>query len=733
MPADMTEEEKKKSGTAWGPEQEDAAKELALKNWKKNGLIPYEKHLARAQELVKEKQALTTVDNKNYQYGGTANGAEEAANRYRAWAEGAQNRQGEQIDYSQANQYAGMMGERAQGKSLMATMMADRQMGQMAAEQTSQAASARGPAALALAQQQAANNTAQGSGVISNMAQINAAQEKSAAEQAAFGAYAGMAQNQAAMNDAQRGRNDNAMLGMTGFETGVRQTQLSADMGFQGQKNATGMAYAQLEAQRKAAEDAKNAGRDAAAFQAAATVGAGAAGMMAGGPAGAAMATSAVPKKPPGGTASDERAKVPVTWGDTIAPGNSVAPSTWGGGPGTAAVDLDVDNHAAIARQALDDQAMREAGPGPSAFGGIEVLQRRDAEDVAMGKAYERNGFKPTKDQSLMRSVIERRLKNEGVGEDGNPAPSDAAKVAPKAQEEKGSKLGNLAAALGKGFITANSRQPAAIPQFIQPMHAPQIPQFQRMTSDAHAKQQAFLDGMNHADKMQQTGEVPTAPSYMPNTPSRGNGVREMVTHEKRTAPGKTASIPMQSDTDPMADANRSMRAEPYAYKPEFAAAEGQAPGEVNVGPMAQNMAQSPAAATAVKTDPNTGKLVLDTSKFTKVIAGGVASLQRQQDETKQALSLMAQRMMGKKHRGAEAPEGRGGFDEESLGPSGAGNRDLPDYNFQKTGSPLDVATALETDPNAISPETEAHMRRNGLWTAKTDELLRTRGLRGAR
>jgi hypothetical protein len=37
----------------------------------------------------------------------------------------------------------------------------------------------------------------------------------------------------------------------------------------------------------------------------------------------------------------------------------------------------------------------------------------------------------------------------------------------------------------------------------------------QIMTSDVHAKREAFIDGMNHADRMQQTGEVPAAPSYM--------------------------------------------------------------------------------------------------------------------------------------------------------------------------------------------------------------------------
>lgn len=65
--------------------------------------------------------------------------------------------------------------------------------------------------------------------------------------------------------------------------------------------------------------------------------------------------------------------------------------------------------------------------------------------------------------------------------------------------------------------------------------------------------------------------------------------------------------------------------------------------------------------------------------------------------------------------------------DIESLGPSGEGNQDPPDYNYFHTGSPLDVATALETDPSTISKGSEDYMRREGLWTPKTDALLADR------
>jgi hypothetical protein len=110
-----------------------------------------------------------------FQYGGWSGGAHEAAARYHMTGEAAQNRRGETIDYSKAEQdrtlsyyarndagsIANLMRARAMGVTpSIAAMMADRQMRQATAEQSSAAASARGPAAIALAQQSAAANTA---------------------------------------------------------------------------------------------------------------------------------------------------------------------------------------------------------------------------------------------------------------------------------------------------------------------------------------------------------------------------------------------------------------------------------------------------------------------------------------------------------------------------------------------------------------------------------------------
>lgn len=171
-------------------------------------------------------------DASRYQYGGTPNGAGDAANRYRGWADSAQSRLGAQADYGRANDYAGLAGARDQqsqqarqwqvdtGQLMynratgatpsIAGMQAQHDMGlvsqqaqmqaqQAQAAQMAGAASARGGAGLAIAQQNAANNIANANGQIgtnsayalqniSNQAQVNAAQERMQAEQAAFGA-----------------------------------------------------------------------------------------------------------------------------------------------------------------------------------------------------------------------------------------------------------------------------------------------------------------------------------------------------------------------------------------------------------------------------------------------------------------------------------------------------------------------------------------------------------------
>jgi hypothetical protein len=86
-----------------------------------------------------------------------------------------------------------------------------------------------------------------------------------------------------------------------------------------------------------------------------------------------------------------------------------------------------------------------------------------------------------------------------------------------------------------------------------------------------------------------------------------------------------------KTSVEAMRAANRAMKPSAYAYKPEYLPGE-QAPGEVNVGPMAQNLARDPVASTAVKKDPKTGMLALDKDKSLKLVMGGLASVQEQID-----------------------------------------------------------------------------------------------------
>lgn len=191
----------------------------------------------------------TQYDPSRFQYGGTPGGAHEAASRYASLGQDAQSRQGPQVNYAQAEQargqqqqMAGLMAARAQGQvPSIAGQQAGFDMQRAQAAQMAGAASARGGAGIALAQQNAANNTANAFGQISNQAQINAANERMQAEQAAFGAYGGMrgqdaqqAQYQAQLQAQQRAQNDQFQLGMTGHEVGVRNSQLTAGLQQQG-------------------------------------------------------------------------------------------------------------------------------------------------------------------------------------------------------------------------------------------------------------------------------------------------------------------------------------------------------------------------------------------------------------------------------------------------------------------------------------------------------------------
>lgn len=77
-----------------------------------------------------------------------------------------------------------------------------------------------------------------------------------------------------------------------------------------------------------------------------------------------------------------------------------------------------------------------------------------------------------------------------------------------------------------------------------------------------------------------------------------------------------------------------------YEYKPGFAEQERQAPGEKNIGPMAQDMAKNPITGSAVKEGPQ-GLLVVDIPKATKVNSAGIGYLAARQRELEQQLAQL--------------------------------------------------------------------------------------------
>lgn len=174
------------------------------------------------------------------------------------------------------------------------------------------------------------------------------------------------------------------------------------------------------------------------------------------------------------------------------------------------------------------------------------------------------------------------------------------------------------------------------------------------MLSDDRTKlKAAFQDGVLYGDKTRNGAEV-TAPDYVRETAmsqpkdsplhlasqsARAVGALALgapaTVAEAASRPRQATGFHGDTPDEQMAAAARSMQGSPYAYKPGFAEASGQRPGEVNVGPMAQNMERSPVAATAIKTDPNTGLKMIDKDKALKVQMAIAANQQKQIDELK--------------------------------------------------------------------------------------------------
>lgn len=406
------------------------------------------------------------LDANAYQYGGRAGAAQEAAEKYdgranrqldqsNAYAGQQQhmfNRGNQGLDYSdqsrgQQMSVADMMMRRASGQTpSIAQMQGDRATQQMTAQQASAAASSRGPAALALAQQNAANNTATAQSQIGAQTQIAAAQERLAAEQAAMGAYssirgADIGQAQTAFGaGAQSGQlglgSQQAAQGWSGLENQVQAQQMNAQMNYQAQKSANELAAQGI----NAGVAAQNAGTNQQNAM-------GIVGM------GASVAGSAA------GAASDERAK------QNIEPIG--AKSTWGTGKGTSAEQFDrnVDQRIyeeRVAREGAKDAESRQHNTlSPSAGGGYLLGQE------AGTAVYGGRPMSGTGDGSGMKQI------HEGMQSTGVKESKEAKKDSEGAKEA--SKASRLAAILSS--VEESSAKPRSAGGTYNPVVTYQAPQ----------------------------------------------------------------------------------------------------------------------------------------------------------------------------------------------------------------------------------------------------------------
>lgn len=193
-----------------------------------------------------------------FQYGGQAGGAQAQGDIYAGLGADASNRQAAQLDQTQMDQSRGSqmdaLGMQQQAAMGLTPSVAQMQMqGAMednARQQMSQAASARGPQAMAMAQYGAAANTANANQGIAYQGGMLRAGEMANARNAYMQGASGMRQQDFGAANAnlganmqQRGLNDSMQMGYSQLQNNVNQSQLQAQ-GNQQQMLAGSMANA---------------------------------------------------------------------------------------------------------------------------------------------------------------------------------------------------------------------------------------------------------------------------------------------------------------------------------------------------------------------------------------------------------------------------------------------------------------------------------------------------------
>lgn len=529
-----------------------------------------------------------------FQYGGQEGFANAAAANYGLMGRQAQGREGVGINAYQAdqsragmNQAAGLMMGRATGAvPSISGMQAQQDMGRAVAAQASAANSARGAGAMALAQQNAAANTANAQSAISGQAQIAGAQERLAAEQAAFGAYGGMrgmdeqrALANAQFQDAQRGRNDAFQMGMTQNEMAVRQAQLQAQMAGQGLMAGSQQGAAGINAQVAG----QNAGMNSRLLGG--TIGLvedGLGGLkgLGGGGGGS------------GGTTSDARAKMgaqPIGGGMMLSDVTSKVGLAQLGGPnqvpmgGAAPASFDQLNAGGMdvtgslkAHSNFATQYQRDPSGGMMQGGGMMLsddrakLRDHERQAYLLGRAHEMEGSKEFAYGGAPRQG------EEIVDRDPWRSTERMAEQRPEWLEAHMQEQGGASsrAGLAMGLAPMSDRAGAGMRRGTE-----EAPQYQSRAGDFYAGQPAMSE---------MTGQLA-----------------------------------------------RGLAPYAYEYKPGFGT-EGQ-----KVGPMAQEMASNDVTATAVRQDPQTGLLAIDRDDGLKVALGGVGHLAAKQAEQERLIAAL--------------------------------------------------------------------------------------------
>jgi hypothetical protein len=180
-----------------------------------------------------------------------------------------------------------------------------------------------------------------------------------------------------------------------------------------------------------------------------------------------------------------------------------------------------------IARLAKEDAAKRLAGQK------LEWLAQKDQEnhDSAQKLAFLPKWARPNEDR-YANETTEQKLARADKWKQNEV---DLAKTRKSVDDAAGSVLPN-------GVRDYLARAPVGIG------YRPQPKKPDTTTSDIHAKRQAFADGMNHAQKMQDTGEVPPSPVYMRDPEEERKKSAALAADMKRAAAADAANATKEQE-----------------------------------------------------------------------------------------------------------------------------------------------------------------------------------------